>query len=124
MRCSHCGIELADDEARIHHNETLCEDCYLDTVYSVKGCDPWAVYLATRSRQAAGQKGSEGLTDLQREIYEFIKERGKVTGEELLEHFGLPLNELQDQIAILRHCELVKGLKEGARVFLTLFEQD
>jgi len=65
--------------------------------------------------------GAEGLTDLQKAIYEFIKGKGKVTREELIEHFNLKEIELQSQLAVMRHCELVKGHKEGDRIYLVLF---
>jgi len=101
--------------------ETLCEDCYLDIRYPAKACDPWAVYSATRSRESLGLKGAEGLTDLQKAIYEFVKSNGKVTREEVMKNFNLTEPETQIQLAILRHCELVKGHKEGDKVYLVPF---
>lgn len=124
MNCSRCDVELADDEGRAYHSEMLCEDCYLDAAYPVKACDPWAVYTAKRTRQTAGQSDAEGLTELQRDLYQFIKSRQRVTAGELAEQFRLPADELRNQLAILRHCELVKGHKEGTQVFLVPFDQD
>jgi predicted transcriptional regulator len=86
-----------------------------------KACDPWAVYSATRSRQSQGITGSEGLTESQKTIYNFIREKRKVTQEELIQRFNLKEIELQTHLAILRHCELVKGDKEGDRVYLVPF---
>jgi predicted HTH transcriptional regulator len=57
------------------------------------------------------------LTDLQKEIYELVKRKGKVTREEVRESFILPELEMQRQLAILRHCETVKGHKEGDKVY-------
>ena len=54
--------------------QTLCEDCYLNILHSPKACDPWAVYSATRSRQSPGLEGTEGLTPLQKAIYELGQE--------------------------------------------------
>ena len=34
---------------------------------------------------------------------------------ELAEEFKLPLIELENEFAILRHCQLLKGKKEGDR---------
>jgi len=121
IRCSRCNQELADGEGLVHRDETLCEDCYIDAAYPPKTCDPWAVYAATRSRESMGQQCAEGLTELQKAIYEFIKSRGKVTGQELIKHFGLSPSELQTQATTLRHCELVRGQKEDGKIYLTLF---
>jgi predicted HTH transcriptional regulator len=84
----------------------------------MKACDPWAVYSATRSRETLGLKGTEGLTELQQAIYEFVRSNGKATREELMRNFNLAEPELQTQLAILRHCQLVKGTKEGNKIYL------
>ena len=89
--------------------------------HRVQGCDPWAVYSAKRFRKLAGLQGAQGLTEQQKAIYEFIKSKGKVTFEELQHAVQLPQQELENQIAILRHCELVKGQSEDGKVYLTLF---
>jgi hypothetical protein len=86
-----------------------------------KACDPWAVYSATRSRQSQGIIGGEGLTGVQKAIYEFIREKGKATREELIQRFSLKEIELQTHLAVLRHCELVKGYKESDRIYLVPF---
>jgi predicted HTH transcriptional regulator len=87
----------------------------------MKACDPWAVYSATRSRETLGLKGTEGLTELQQAIYEFVRSNGKATREELMRNFNLAEPELQTQLAILRHCQLVKGTKEGNKIYLVSF---
>jgi predicted HTH transcriptional regulator len=105
-----------------HLGKTLCEDCYIDIRYPAKACDPWAVYSATRSRETVGLKGTAGLTELQQAIYEFIRGKGKVTREQLIENFDLAEADLQRHLATLRHCELVKGHKEGNSVYLVPFD--
>ena len=122
MKCSRCGREISADNSYQHFGETLCEDCYIDIRNPAKACDPWAVYSATRSRQREGLRGIEGLNELQREIYEFVIKKGRVTRDELTEYFGVKETELQTQLATLRHCELVKGRKEGDTVYLVPFE--
>jgi predicted transcriptional regulator len=87
----------------------------------VQGCDPWAVYTAKRFRKLAGLRGAQGLTEQQKAIYEFIKSRGGVTFEELQRAVQLPSRELENQIAILRHCELIKGQREHGKVYLVAF---
>jgi late competence protein required for DNA uptake (superfamily II DNA/RNA helicase) len=121
MKCDRCGQEIKEDESYTHRGKTLCEDCYLDARLEVKACDPWAVYSATRSRESADFKGTEGLTDLQKQIYALVKRRGKVTREEVIEGLNLSEQEMQTQLATLRHCELVKGHKEGDKVYLVPF---
>jgi recombinational DNA repair protein (RecF pathway) len=118
MKCNRCGCEIPHNESYTYRGETLCEDCYLDIRLEVKACDPWAVYSATRSRESADFKGTDGLTDLQREIYALVKRRGKVTRQEVIEALNLSEQEMQTQLATLRHCELIKGHKEGDKVYL------
>jgi recombinational DNA repair protein (RecF pathway) len=124
MKCDRCGREIKEADRYAHRGETLCEDCYLDIRLEVKACDPWAVYSATRSRESADFKGTEGLTDVQREIYELVKRRGKVTREEAIEDLNLSEQEMRTQLATLRHCELVKGHKEDDKVYLVPYTQE
>jgi len=122
VKCDRCGREVSMDDSYQHLGKTLCEDCYIDIRYPAKACDPWAVYSATRSRETLGLKGTKGLTDLQQVIYEFIKGKGKVTREELIKNCELTEAELQTQLAILRHCEMIKGSKEDGRIYLVPFD--
>jgi hypothetical protein len=69
-----------------------------------------------------GFKNAEGLTDLQRAIYEFIKSNGRVTREALHKYFDLTESELMVHLATLRHCELVKGLKEDGQIYAIPFD--
>ena len=73
MKCSRCVREISEDQSYEYMNERLCEDCYIDIRYPAKACDPWAVYAATRSREGLGLSGTGGLTELQKEICEFVK---------------------------------------------------
>ena len=122
VKCDRCGRELSADDSYQHLGKTLCEDCYIDIRYPAKGCDPWTVYSATRSRETIGLKGAAGLTEPQQAIYEFIRGKGKVTREQLIQKFELTEAELQRQLATLRHCELVIGHKEGNSIYLVLFD--
>jgi recombinational DNA repair protein (RecF pathway) len=118
MKCNRCGSDITGRDSYTYRGETLCEDCYLDIRLEVKACDPWAVYSATRSRESANSKGTEGLSDLQKEIYALVKRKGKVTREEVIENLNVSEQELQTQLATLRHCELVKGRKQGDKIYL------
>jgi len=122
MKCNRCAREISGEDSYQYLGETLCEDCYIDIKYPAKACNPWAVYLATKSRANQGLKGTQGLTDLQKMIYNFIKSNGKVTREELIKTFNLAEPELQTQLALLRHCELVKGYKEDKQIYLVPFD--
>ena len=121
MKCDRCGNEVSRDDSYTHLNQTLCEDCYMDIRQPAKACDPWAVYLASQTRESSGQSREEGLTELQQKLYSFVKDKGKVTGEELMGNFSLSESELRSQLAILRHCELLRGQKEGDRIFIVPF---
>ncbi len=121
MKCDSCDKEIAKGDEFSHHGQTLCDDCYMNIRLKPKACDPWAVRLATSTREKAGACGEEDLTDLQKSIYAFIKGRGKVTADEVVQELNIPLSELEREFATLRHCELVKGKKEGDKVYLVPF---
>lgn len=120
MLCEKCKIEIPDGEEMKFHGKVVCEDCYVVGVQPPKTCDVAAVYSAKMHRQMSGQTGTEGLTDLQKNIYEFVKENGKVTKDQLAEHFKLPQLELDKQFSVLRHCELLKGTKEGNNIYIMI----
>jgi predicted HTH transcriptional regulator len=67
------------------------------------------------------REGSEAMSQLQKAIYELVKSKGRVTREEVRESFSLPEREMRRQLAILKHCELVKGHKEDDKVYLAPF---
>lgn len=121
MKCQRCQRDIPGGEYFEYLGEKLCDDCYMDAVAPAKACDPWAVYSATRTRESAGLKGVEGLTDAQKEIYEFIKNGDKVTAAEVMANFSISQRELEHVVATLRHCELVRGQKEGDKVYLVPF---
>lgn len=58
---------------------------------------------------------------MQKEIYELVKRKGKVTKEEVIEDLNLSEQEMKTQLATLRHYELVKGHKEGDKFYLIPF---
>jgi hypothetical protein len=121
MKCHKCQREITEDESFVYLGENLCDDCYMDAVSPAKPCDPWAVYSATRTRESTGLKGEEGLTSFQKDVYEFIKNKGKTTAGEVITNFHITQQNLQSVIAVLRHCELVRGQKEGDSVYFVPF---
>ncbi len=122
VKCARCQVEIAGDDIYPHHGQDLCEDCYIEALQRPKTCDPTATQLAKKHRQATGQRGTEGLLEIQKNIYEYLQRNSKATREELIKEFDLSEEELNKQIAILRHCELVKGRKEKDQVYLVPFD--
>jgi len=121
LKCQSCGREITEEEVSVSGGQNLCEDCYIDASHKIRVCDPWAERSKMIFRESHGLTGTDGLTDLQKEIYEYIESKGKATREELAEKFKLPSSELENQFAILRHCQLIKGKKEGEKVYLVLW---
>ncbi len=121
VKCRKCGSNIASDNSFARGTQILCEDCYLKGTSRVQACDPFAVRSAERFRKVSGLEATDGLTELQRAIYGFIQSRGKATTGELLSSFHISNQDLENQIAILRHCGLVKGQKEGNKVYLIPF---
>jgi len=121
IKCQNCGKEIGEDEVFATEGKTLCEDCYIDVGHKIRVCDPWGERSKKIFRKSHGLEGTDGLTDLQKEIYEYISEKGKATREQLMERFELPAAELENQFAILRHCQLLKGKKEGDAVYIVLW---
>ena len=121
IKCHSCGKEIGEDEVFATEGKTLCEDCYIDVGHKIRVCDPWGERSKKIFRKSHGLEGTDGLTDLQKEIYEYISEKGKATREQLMERFELPAAELENQFAILRHCQLLKGKKEADAVYIVLW---
>jgi hypothetical protein len=121
VQCHSCGCPVPEDDCLISEGKTLCEDCYMDVGQRIRVCDPWGERSKLIFRESHGLAGTEGLTDRQKRMYEFIKSKGKVTREDLQREFCLKPNELENEFAILRHCQLLKGKKEGDTVYLVLW---
>jgi formylmethanofuran dehydrogenase subunit E len=121
IKCQNCGRAVPEDEVFSTEGKTLCEDCYIDVGHRIRVCDPWGERSKKIFRVSRGLEGTDGLTDLQKEIYEFIRDKGKATRMELMDRFNLAPTELENQFAILRHCQLLKGKKEGDMVYIVLW---
>ena len=91
IKCQKCGGEISRDDSFILREQALCEDCYLVATQRVQTCDPIAVRSATQYRKASGLEATEGLTELQRAICEFVKSRGKVTAADITSTFQLAI---------------------------------
>jgi len=118
VKCSRCGREISEMESHPHQGQTLCDDCYIDAISTEKTCDPWATYLSGKERQGAGQKGTEGLTAMEKEVYEFVRSQGRATREDVMAKFGLSEPDLGPQLNVLMHAELLKEHSEGGIMYL------
>ena len=121
--CINCGKQVPKKWTFEVSSGIICEDCYIDKQQIIKVCDPMAVHSAKIIRELSGQKGTEGLTDLQKQIYDLVKSKGQVEHDDLIQTFNLSTIELENQIAVLRHCELLKGKKIDDKVFLVPFNE-
>lgn len=118
MDCSRCGRQIAADSSYAYEGKVLCEDCLMEIGLHPKGCEPWASYIATHTPGGAGPKSKQGLTDMQKQVREFIKEKGKVPRQEVMARFKFAESEMDAQMTALFHSELVKEIREGNKVYL------
>ncbi len=120
--CARCKVEVANEDSYSHRGQELCEDCYMGALQAPKSCDVAATQHAIKHRRAAGQTGTEGLLEIQQKIYEYIKKEGPATRKQVMDYLNIPEWELDKQVAILRHCELVKGRKSNDKIYLVPFD--
>ncbi|CEJ08878.1 LIM domain, partial [Acididesulfobacillus acetoxydans] len=73
MNCERCGASLNEGEVYNYRGKALCEDCYVGALQPPKSCDVAAVHLAQKHREHLGETGTQGLTELQKDIYDYIK---------------------------------------------------
>lgn len=123
MICQRCREEIPEGEHFEHMGQTLCEDCYIEAIEPPRTCDVAAVYGAKLARRMAGQEGTEGLTGLQSDIYNYVKESGPVTHEQIARRYNLPKWQLEKNFATLRHCELLRGFREKGQIYVTVWEK-
>lgn len=123
MKCERCGDPIPEGESCNHRGKILCEDCYIGALQPPKSCDVAAVHSAKTHRQLSGESGADGLTELQQNIYNRIKEAEKLARLELMDSFNLKEWELDKEIAILRHCELIKARKMGDQIYIIPFDK-
>lgn len=124
MRCEYCQQELQEQEYYTYGNAKLCEDCYLVAMHRVIPCDPWAAHHVQSYREFSRVEGTDGLSEVQKAIYDFIRDKGRVSMDELPKTFDLLPNELQTNFAVLRHCGLVRAYKANNTVYLTTLDQE
>jgi hypothetical protein len=121
VKCDQCGLNLEENQVNQFQGRVLCEDCCLELINPPKVCDPLAVSSTLSVRKQLGQTGTEGLTDLQKKIYETVAQRGKISQEELTSRLNMTPAEMEREFAILRHCELLRAFKERNIVYFAKF---
>jgi hypothetical protein len=120
INCSRCGRELTEDQAYNSQGKVMCDDCLMDVGLSPHNCDPWAEYVDTADRKRHGVTGTAGLTEAEKNIYDFIKANGKATRQQVMDGLKLSATELEDKLTSLLHSELIKEASEGGNQYLVV----
>lgn len=121
--CENCGESIPIKWTFEVSGRIICEDCYMDRNPTIQVCDPLAVHSAKTIRKLSGQKGTDGLTELQKQIFDFVQSKKQVEYDELLQIFNLSTKEFENQFVVLRHCELLKGKKIDDNIFIVPFNE-
>ena len=119
MKCARCGRDASSDETFSQKGQTLCEDCYIDVTSPEKECDPWATYLSKQEMQRAGVQSSTSLNETQRKIYELVLKKNRITREAVMKELGLSALDLEPNLRVLKHSELVREQAEGDGLYIT-----
>ena len=92
----------------------------MDIGLSIKECDPWVAYVDNRTRERSGLEGAEGLTDIEKKVYEFVKDKGRATRAEVMEALKLSEIDLKSQLVPLMHADLIKEHSESGTMYLII----
>jgi hypothetical protein len=122
MECQRCKSALKEGETYDLHSKVLCEDCYMYETNPPKACDPMAVSSALSVRKQLGQSGTSGLSELQQKIYNTIEKYGKITKEDLIKTLNVKPEQLEQEFAFFRHCELLRAFREDGKIYFTKWE--
>jgi hypothetical protein len=120
-KCQICGCEISEENSYMFKGAILCEDCHMEETHPLITCDPKAVYSAKVLSQSDSQSGKDSLDAVQKALYKFVTDKGKVTLQEICAEFNLSPVRAQNQLAILRHLELIKGKKEADNTYIVPF---
>jgi hypothetical protein len=121
VKCQICGCEILKENSYLFKGAILCEDCHMEETHPVVTCDPKAVHSAKILEQSDRPSGKDSLDDSQKAMYKFVTDEGKVTLQEICSEFNLSPVRAQNQLAILRHLELIKGKKEADNTYIVPF---
>ncbi|MFA4909671.1 MAG: winged helix-turn-helix domain-containing protein [Desulfobacteria bacterium] len=117
MKCSNCGAELDSEYKYKIRWEKVCEDCYINSTLPKNPCDPIAQMVTENFMETFKRSPMEELSETQKKIYEFIKEKGKALPEEIARELGLGELDLRKNFIVLRRLGLAKGTKIGNKVY-------
>ena len=117
LKCEKCGTEVDEEDSYKLGNEKVCEDCYFDSAMSQQTCDPVAQSSVEKFLETFGDVKPEELLEEQRKVYEFIKEKGKVTSVEILQKFGMRQGELTQIFIVLRRFKLAKRARIDGEIY-------
>jgi len=122
IKCQNCGQEMSKGDALQECGQLICEECYFDKHQKIRACDPWGVHSKKVLREREGYEGTEGLSDLQKNIYYFIVSREGATPAEIAQELGISYHVAQNEIAILMQCELLNGQNRDGVVYMVPFD--
>jgi hypothetical protein len=120
LTCSLCGCELSEEEVYTFNGNTLCEDCHMEETHPVKVCNPLPV-MAAKKMGASQVDPTDVLDELQKALYAYVVDNKKATPQQLCSQFNLTEVKLNNQLAVLRHLELVKGKKIQNKHYIVPF---
>jgi len=124
LECERCGACVDEEDSYELGNERVCEDCYFDSAMPHGPCDPVAQSGVDKFSEAYGEVKPEELLEMQRDVYEFIKENGKVTSTEVLRKFGMRQSELTSILIVLRRFKLTKGAKIDGEAYCVQWDYE
>lgn len=111
--CDKCRSRIPAGDDREHYGKVLCEDCYMDALSPARTCDPWAVHSAKKLGDLPGGLQTNPLQD---RILSILSETGGIEPPGLLARLGIKPDELDREIAALRHMEKLRAeLREGRK---------
>lgn len=119
MHCEKCGDVIQEGEERRHHEQILCEECYMDALSPPRTCDPWAVHAAKSFIKQSSKEPA--LNPTQTKILEILRETGGVEPRVLGERLQIRPADLEREIASLRHMEKVRGALRGGKKIVCLW---
>ncbi|MGD2066087.1 MAG: hypothetical protein PVI43_02820 [Candidatus Bathyarchaeota archaeon] len=120
IKCDICGCDISNEETYSLNGKTLCEDCHMEETHPVKVCNPLPV-RAAKKMTGNNKDPKDNLDEQQKAIYNHVAKNQKVTTKQLCIKFNLTEVKLNNQLAILRHLELIKGKKDGDKVYIVPF---
>jgi len=111
---------IAEGDKKEFNGQLLCEDCCMDLMSPSKACDPWAVYSAKSF--AKNQKGDVQFNEAQKNILEILRKEGPTEPSILCARLEINAQNLERELATLRHMEKIRGeLRDGKR-FIRLWD--